>query len=98
MMKRSIVKKISKYRFEFRHILVLLVILISFQIILSFIQKSSLKDFLDNASKRTKRIILAIPDFMDDKKIIEKNWEIKNRFEIYLHKSLTKIIYVLNRI
>ncbi len=47
-MKKKIAKKISKYRFEFRHILVLLAILISFQIILSFIQKSSLKNFLDN--------------------------------------------------
>lgn len=46
-MKNRIANKISKYRFEFRHITVLLVVLISFQIILSFIQKSSLSSFLN---------------------------------------------------
>lgn len=46
-MKKRIANKISKYRFEFRHITVLLVVLISFQVILSFIQKSALSSFLD---------------------------------------------------
>ena len=46
-MKKKLSAKISKYRFEFRHITVLLVILISFQLILSFIQKSSLQSFLE---------------------------------------------------
>ncbi len=46
MIKKNLADKISKYRFELRHITVLLVILISFQIILSFIQKSSIQNFL----------------------------------------------------
>jgi len=51
MIKKNISEKISKYRFEFRHITVLLVILISFQIILSFIQKSSVQSFLEKTQK-----------------------------------------------
>ncbi|MCW8849954.1 MAG: ATP-binding protein [Melioribacteraceae bacterium] len=51
MIKKNLSEKISKYRFEFRHITVLLVILISFQIILSFIQKSSLQSFLEKTQK-----------------------------------------------
>ncbi|MCB9210699.1 MAG: ATP-binding protein [Ignavibacteriales bacterium] len=51
MIKKNISAKISKYKFEFRHITVLLVILISFQIILSFIQKSSLQSFLEKTQK-----------------------------------------------
>jgi len=45
-MKKKISEKFTKYHFEFRHLTVLLVILISFQIILSLIQKSSLQSFL----------------------------------------------------
>ena len=51
MMKRNLADKMSKYRFEFRHITVLLVILISFQIILSFIQKSSIQSFLEKTQE-----------------------------------------------
>jgi hypothetical protein len=50
-MKKKLSAKISKYRFEFRHITVLLVILISFQLILSFIQKSSLQSFLEKTQE-----------------------------------------------
>lgn len=39
--------KLSKYRFEIRHITVFFTVLIIFQIILTFIQKSSLENFLD---------------------------------------------------
>lgn len=45
-MNKKISEKIKKYHFEFRHLTVLLFILITFQIILSFIQKSSLQNFL----------------------------------------------------
>lgn len=38
--------KLSKYRFEIRHIMAFLVVLIVFQIILAMVQKSSLNDFL----------------------------------------------------
>ena len=43
--------KFSKYHFEFRHITVLLVILILFQIILSFFQKASLQSFLEKTQE-----------------------------------------------
>ena len=51
MIKKNLSEKFSKYHFEFRHLTVLLVILISFQIILSFIQKSSLQSFLEKTQK-----------------------------------------------
>jgi hypothetical protein len=39
--------KLSKYRFEIRHITIFFAVLIIFQIILTFIQKSSLENFLN---------------------------------------------------
>lgn len=45
-MKRRIVENIKKYRFEFRHITVLFILLILFQIVISVIQKSSMHSFL----------------------------------------------------
>lgn len=39
--------KLSKYRFEIRHIIVLFTVLIAFQIILAVLQKSLLSDFLE---------------------------------------------------
>ena len=47
MNKQKISNKFSKYHFEIRHITILLTILIIFQIILTFVQKSSLDDFLE---------------------------------------------------
>lgn len=47
MIKQRIRNKFSQYRFEIRHITIFFAIFISFQIILAFVQKSSLKDFLD---------------------------------------------------
>jgi hypothetical protein len=38
--------KYSKYKFQLRHVTVFLTILIAFQVILAFVQKSSLNDFL----------------------------------------------------
>ena len=46
MYKRKILNKISQYKFEIRHITIFFTILIIFQIVLAFIQKSSLDDFL----------------------------------------------------
>lgn len=46
MSKQKILNKISQYRFEIRHITVSFTVLIIFQIILTFVQKSSLNDFL----------------------------------------------------
>ncbi|MCC6636381.1 MAG: histidine kinase, partial [Ignavibacteriaceae bacterium] len=46
-MKQSLTNKIKEYHFEFRHVTVLFIILFSFQLIVSFINKSSIKNFLD---------------------------------------------------
>lgn len=43
---RKLSSKLSLYRFEIRHIIVLFTVLISFQVILSFFQKSVLSEFL----------------------------------------------------
>ncbi len=51
MSKRKLVSNLSKYHFEFRHLTVLILILIIFQIILSFIQKASLQSFLEKTQK-----------------------------------------------
>lgn len=46
-MKQKFSDKIKEYHFEFRHVTVLFIILFSFQLIVSFINKSSIKNFLD---------------------------------------------------
>ncbi|MFH1196204.1 MAG: ATP-binding protein [bacterium] len=46
MLKQKILNKFSQYRFEIRHITIFFTVLIIFQIIVAFVQKSSLKDFL----------------------------------------------------
>ncbi|MCF8243427.1 MAG: ATP-binding protein [Melioribacteraceae bacterium] len=46
MAKNNIFETFKKYRFEIRHVTVLFFVLIIFQIILSYIQKNSLQDFL----------------------------------------------------
>lgn len=47
MIKQRIRSKFSQYRFEIKHITIFFIILILFQIILAFVQKSSLQDFLE---------------------------------------------------
>lgn len=46
--KNILYENIKKYRFELRHVTVLFAILMIFQIIISFVQKSSLESFLDD--------------------------------------------------
>lgn len=46
MGKEKILNKISKYKFEIRHITIFFTILIVFQIVVAFVQRSSLNDFL----------------------------------------------------
>ena len=46
MFGQNLKNKLSKYRFEIKHITILFTVLICFQIILSFVQKSTLSDFL----------------------------------------------------
>ncbi len=47
MRKTNVSKKLKHYRFEFRHLSILLIILLVFQIAISFIQKNSLHTFLN---------------------------------------------------
>ena len=47
----KILEDIKRYRFELRHLTVLFLILIVFQFILSFIQKNSLKNFLNQTQE-----------------------------------------------
>jgi len=51
MSKQKIYENIKKYRFEFRHLTVLFAVLVIFQLFLSFIQKTSLKNFLFETQK-----------------------------------------------
>lgn len=46
MKKKILSNKLSKYRFEIKHITIFLMVLILFQIIMAFVQKSSLNSFL----------------------------------------------------
>ena len=46
MLKKSFLNKISKYRFEIKHITIFFTVLILLQIVMVFVQKSSLNDFL----------------------------------------------------
>ncbi|MEW6702686.1 MAG: histidine kinase, partial [Bacteroidota bacterium] len=46
MLRQKVLNKLSKYKFQIRHITVFLIVLIIFQIILAFVQKSALSDFL----------------------------------------------------
>ncbi len=46
-MKKNLVDKIKEYHFEFRHVTVLFIILFSFQLLVSFINKSSIREFLE---------------------------------------------------
>ncbi|HEX2984941.1 MAG TPA: hypothetical protein VHO28_15475, partial [Ignavibacteriales bacterium] len=46
MNKENIFLKLTKYRFEFRHLTLLFGILIGFQILISLVQKTSLQNFL----------------------------------------------------
>lgn len=51
MTKQKFLDSLKRYRFELRHITVLFIVLIFFQIILSIIQKQSLQKFLENTQK-----------------------------------------------
>lgn len=51
MTDKNLLNKLKEYRFEFRHVTVLLIALIIFQLIFSFIQKSSLHNFLNETQK-----------------------------------------------
>ena len=52
--------------------------------------------FLKSSQAVTKNMVVIFPDFIDYKILIKKsNWKIKNKFKVYIHKSLTRIILKL---
>jgi len=51
MSKKKIIEKFREYHFEFKHLTVLFIILFSFQLFLSFINKSSIAGFLHNTQE-----------------------------------------------
>lgn len=54
------------------------------------------KGFLNKAKRFVDKIVVGFPDFTDNKKIIrDSQWNIKNEFTYYIHKSMNKKIFVL---
>lgn len=51
MKAKKLIEKIKEYHFEFKHITVLFLILFAFQLIISFINKASIKSFLNNTQE-----------------------------------------------
>jgi hypothetical protein len=47
MSKKNIVEKLKEYHFQFKHLTVIFIVLFSFQLIVSFINKSSIRSFFD---------------------------------------------------
>jgi len=58
--------------------------------------KKLYKEFLHYSSKSTKTLIIGFPSEIDES-FITKEWKIDNFFEIYIHKSMSKKIFVLKR-
>ncbi len=58
---------------------------------------SLLSDFLVIAYKRTNKMVLVVPDMIDENIIKNSRWNIKQEFSHYLHKSLTRKIYLLGK-
>jgi tRNA (guanine10-N2)-dimethyltransferase len=54
------------------------------------------KKFFDVALKHSKKIVVGMPS-TTSKSIINKKWKIVDFFELYIHKSMSKVIYVLER-
>ena len=59
--------------------------------------KKTYLEFLKNAEKITRKVVVVFPDFVDYKKIVEKaGWKIEQEFTYYLHKSMSKKILLLS--
>jgi tRNA (guanine10-N2)-dimethyltransferase len=55
-------------------------------------------DFLIKSYGTTKTIVLIFPDFIDHKKILSQTkWKVEKKFQIYVHKSLTRILVRLKK-
>jgi hypothetical protein len=48
MSKKKIIEKLKEYHFQFKHLTIIFVVLFSFQLIVSFINKSSIRSFFDS--------------------------------------------------
>ena len=48
---KNIIEKVKEYHFEFKHLTMLFIILFSFQIVISIINKSAIKTFLNNTQE-----------------------------------------------
>lgn len=58
--------------------------------------QKTFSEFLSNSYDFTERMIVVFPDFVDAKMLIKAtNWKINNHFSYYIHKTLTKEIFVL---
>ncbi len=51
MKSKKLIEKIKEYHFEFKHVTVFFLILFAFQLIVSFINKASIKNFLSNTQE-----------------------------------------------
>jgi len=55
-------------------------------------------NFLKKSYEYTDNMIIIFPDFVKHKNILKQTeWKIKNNFVIYVHKSLSRIIYKLTK-
>ena len=95
MFKRKVINKFSKYRFEIKHITIFFTVLIIFQIVMVFVQKSSLNDFLSQTQDWYKR-------YSAERLAIVTSTSMELLFEnLFLDRSVrqfddTKIIYSFN--
>ena len=95
MIGKKLQKKLSKYRFEIKHVTIFLTVLIIFQIIMAFVQKSSLNDFLVETQNWYKR-------YSAERLALISSTSMELLFEnLFLAKSIskvedTKIIYSFN--
>ena len=95
MLKKKLSTKFSKYRFEIKHITIFFTVLIFFQIIMVFVQKASLNDFLSQTQNWYKR-------YSAERLAIITSTSMELLFEnLFLEKSVSqleasKIIYSFN--
>ncbi len=94
-MLKDFLSKISKYRFEIKHITIFFIVLILLQIIMVFVQKSSLKDFLTETQDWYKQ-------YSAERLAIINSTSMELLFEnLFMNRSYsqledTKIIYSFN--
>jgi len=95
MFRKKILNKVSKYKFEIRHITIFFIILIIFQIVVAFVQKSSLDDFLSETQAWYRQ-------YSAERLAIVTSTSMELLFEnLFLHKTLNdfedkEIIYSFN--